>query len=100
MKNSTEITQETIANWKKEHGKVFELSTKGATAYIRKPDFNEVDYATSVSIKSPLSFPKEIINQCWLGGDEVIKNDVGHVMGLASSIDKIVQTVEVEVKEV
>ena len=47
-----------------------------------------------------MSFPKEIINQCWLGGDEIIKNDVGHVMGLAESIDEIVETVEVEVKEV
>lgn len=99
MKNA-EITPEQIEAWKKEHGTIFQLSTKGSTAFIYKPDFNVVDYATSMSVNSPLSFPKEIITQCWLGGDEIIKNDVGHIMGLASIIDKIVQTVEFEVKEV
>ena len=94
------VTKEQIAQWKKDNEKVFILESKGATAYIRKPDFNDVDYATSVSVNSPLSFPKEIINQCWLGGDEIMKTDAGYIMGVSSVIDTIIEVIEVEVKEV
>ncbi|CAL2108182.1 conserved hypothetical protein [Tenacibaculum sp. 190524A02b] len=95
-----QITQEQIQAWKKEHGKVFELKAKDKVAYIRKPDFNEVSFATAESINSPLNFPKEILTQCWLGGDEIIKTDVGYIMGISTAIDKIVEAVEFEIKEV
>lgn len=92
--------KEQIAKWKKEHGKVFQLTTGKESCYIRKPDFNEVDYATAMSVNSPLSFPKEIITQCFLGGDERFKTEIGFVMGVSAQIDQIVETVVVEVKEV
>lgn len=92
--------KEQIAQWKSKHQKVYHLVAKGKSAYIREPDFNDIDYATSISVNSPLSFPKEIINQCWLDGDKELKEDVKYIMGVSAQIDQIVKVVEVEVKEV
>lgn len=99
---SQKVTKEQIAQWKNAYPKVYKLNSKDGkkSCYIRKPDFNDVDYATSCSVSSPMSFPKEIIVQCFLGGDEDFKTNVDYIMGVSAVIDEIVKTVEVEVKEV
>ena len=85
-------TPEQIDAWKKEYGGVFLLQAHdGKIAYVHDPfhSFLILKKATQGLMKSPILFTESIINDCWLQGDEAIKDEDKYLEGLKSEIDEI-----------
>lgn len=84
---------------KKKHGKVHEISfDSGEKCYLKKPTRATVGLAMSKARTNPLAMVDVILQNCWLGGDEVIREDVGFHVGMAEQIDKIIGTKSATVK--
>jgi len=71
-----QVDQEKIDTWKKENnGNVYAIKVGGHICYLRKPNRQEVAYAATIAQNNPLKSNEALLNACWLGGSEAIKND-------------------------
>ncbi|HML64647.1 MAG TPA: hypothetical protein PKC55_07450 [Dysgonomonas sp.] len=91
-------TPDQIAKWKKEwaeKGKsIHKVTTaSGKVGYLHDPDRKTLSLAmTRIAQNNIVGGVEAVLNNCWLGGDESIKTDDKSFMGLASQIDKLIQT--------
>lgn len=74
------VTQAEIDKWKKSHGTVNQIDIlydgHTYTCYLKKPDRNTVSFAMSKESADRILESGEIIlENCWLGGDESIKEN-------------------------
>lgn len=76
------VTEAMIENWKKQYGKVYEISVPlddekkaEATAYFRKPDLKTIGAAAKFAETDPIKSGLIMFDNCWLGGDERMKED-------------------------
>jgi hypothetical protein len=96
----SKVTEEQIASWKKQHGEVFQLTgPDGRQAYISKATRKVISLAQFKMQESPISAVEVILENCWLAGDEELKEDDGFVLGVQQHINTIIETKEVEVKK-
>jgi len=51
------------------------VKTEGVTAYLKTPSRKVISMATSLGGKDPIKFGEIILKNCWLGGDERIKDE-------------------------
>ncbi len=93
------ITQEQIAAWKEKYGTVYEIAVDGKKCYLRKPDRKTLSYASAVGTSDPLKFSEVMLNNCWLGGDEVIKTDDELFLGVSARLGELIETKEAELKK-
>jgi hypothetical protein len=61
----------------------------GKTALLRQPTRSEYSNAINSSKFSPLRYVEDILRQCWIGGDETIKDSPGHLLGLSEVMDDL-----------
>ena len=94
-----EATPEQIAEWKKKYGEVFALISDGMIGYLRKPTRPELGYAMSHANVNPLMMTETIIQSCWLGGCDNLRDDDKYFLGLNTQINDIIEIAEVEVKK-
>lgn len=94
-----DVTKEVIEQWKKEHGDVFMVTVDDKVGYIKKPDRKTLGAAMAFGKTNPLKFNETILNNCWLGGDEEIKDDDGCFMAVGAQLDKIIELKEAEIKK-
>jgi hypothetical protein len=90
-----------IAEWKLEHGKVFQFDAEGAPVVImRKPKIKDIERASMSAKKEnkPMLFNKSILSNCTLWRAEEQLTDEQE-QAVYSKLDEIILTVEVEVKE-
>lgn len=105
------ITKEQIEQWKKDHGKVHKLSVvvkkdedgkilDEAIGYLRKPTRNHKATAMSLYSQNKILECGEFLrNNCWLGGDERLK-DKGDIADTAAiQANGIIQFMEGELGE-
>lgn len=88
------VTEETVAKWKKEHGRVWELDVpvrdKVHRGYLRKMKRHEFSRAsTFISRDEPYKLGEYALENCWLGGDEEILNDEDLFIGAAFQAGQI-----------
>ena len=95
----SKITKDQIESWKKQHGTVFQVSVDGKEGYLKKPDRKTLSYAMTNAQTNPLGFAEVILENCWLGGDEVIKTDDSLFFAAAGQIDKLIEIKEAELKK-
>ena len=78
--------------------KVVEFSD-GKVAIFSKPNRTVVALAAlNGRDKGPMSMVDTIIQNCWLDGDEEIRNDAGYSLGLLPHLDELVGTKTAEIK--
>lgn len=70
-----EVTPEQIEAWKRQHKHVYEIDVDGHKAWLRKPTRQELSASLGTAQTDPLGFAEQILNDCWLAGDEAIKED-------------------------
>lgn len=101
MEKSKRPTQEQIEKWKKEYGAVFHFDYEdGMEAYFRKPDRNQTKHIISKGGVNALNGVESLIANCWLAGDEEIKQDIGkYHPRLRAGIDDILEVKKAEVKK-
>ena len=90
------ITQDQIDSWKKEYREVYvfevedERSGQILKCYMRKADRKTLSAAQAVGAKDLARFNEIIINGCWLGGDEQVREDEYFFQALASQMRPVV----------
>lgn len=88
-----------IADWKKKHGDVFQVSVEGKTAYLKKPDRRALGAAAVVGKSDPMKYNEVLLNNCWLGGDEEIKTDDALFLGVSATLSELIEIKEAELKK-
>ncbi len=88
-----------IAKWKEQHGKVYSFTAEGKVCYLRKPTRKALSAAAIIGQKDPLKYNEVLIANCWLGGDEALKNDDAYFLGLSAKVADLVEVKEGELKE-
>ncbi len=91
--------QNQIEAWKEKHGKVYSFTADGKVCYLRKPTRKALSAAAIIGQKDPLKYNEVLIANCWLGGDEDLKNDDAYFLGLSAKIADLVEVKEGELKE-
>lgn len=99
-----EITQEQIAEWKAKHGEVWlievaeepidfessmvvttiEAGQPTAKGYLRKPSTKEQSFAYAKMQDSAVACGEFLLKQCWLAGDERLKDHPSFKLAAAS----------------
>ena len=93
------MEQKQIEEWKQQHGKVFECSADGETAYFRKPTRTELSYALALQANNKsIEMIEHILKSCYLGGSRVFLEDTDYMLGAADLVNSLVQVKHVEVK--
>ena len=92
-------SKEQITNWKKKHGEVYEITVGDKVCYLHKPTRQVLSLAMSKAQTNPLAFGETIVNNCWLGGDEIIKTDDSYFLGLSGKLDDLINIKTAELKK-
>lgn len=92
-------TQEQIKDWKNKYGSVFRIKVADAACYLRTPDRKILGFASVAGKSDPLKFPEAILRNCWLAGDEVIRENDAYFLGAAGQLDQIVEIKEAELEK-
>lgn len=91
-----QATPEQIEEWKKKYGKVSGIKVDGHIGYVRKPDRKTLSYASIAGQKDPLKFNEVLLNNCWLGGSELIKTDDELFLSVGGKLAELIQVKEAE----
>ena len=93
------VTKAQIEIWKKKHGEIYELIVEDKKAYLCKPDRNTLRLAFSKAATDPLGMAEVILTNCWLGGDDEIKDDNSYLVGAMSQVQEIIEMKEASLKK-
>lgn len=114
-----QVSDEKIAEWKKKYNAVNGIVVGGHICYLRKLDRNTTSYALSqlsFSMKQQAAESDEkgeidlnmgrlyktgevVLNNCWLGGSEAIKEDMSLWAGACVKAGELVEIKEAEIKK-
>ncbi len=97
--NKTVVTQEMIAAWKQQYGDVYEIEVEGRKAYLKAPDRKTMGYAATLGAKDPVRFNEVILKNCWLGGDEAIRENDRLFLGAGQVLGKIIEVADAAIKK-
>lgn len=98
-KVNKEVSQEQIAEWKKKHGGVYRIDVDGRSCYLRKPNRKELGYAAMAGKTDPLKYNELILKNCWLGGDEDIRDDDDLFLSVGAVLAEIIEVKAAEIKK-
>jgi len=84
-------TKAQIAEWKRLYKDVFELEVEGKKCWLRKPTRQELSASLGMAQTDPLGFAEQLLNSCWLAGDEAIKNDDDLFLGVQPLLSQMIE---------
>lgn len=96
-KNSTkEYTPEQIAALKKKHGDIFLYEADGMSCILKRPGRTVISAATMVAADGngktdPMKFAEIILTNCWIEGDETLRDNDGYFLGLQQQINEMIE---------
>lgn len=92
-----QASPEQIAEWKDtvakrygENAKVYMYEVDGKVAYVRSVDRATYSAASAKVSTSPAKFSETIIQNCWLGGCDEIKNSDQYYYGLQDFMEELI----------
>lgn len=94
-----EITTEQIEAWKKKHGSIFKVEVGDKVGYLRKPDRKALSAAAVIGHGNSVKYNEVLINNCWLGGDEEIREDDDYFLGVSNQLASIIEIKEAKIKK-
>ena len=65
------FTKDQIAELKKKHGEIFEISVDDKSCIVRKPNRKDLSYVSVV--KDPIKMSETLLKQLWIEGDKEIQ---------------------------
>jgi hypothetical protein len=94
-----EVSQAQIDNWKEKHGEVLTYEVGDSSVfYLHRPDRKIVKLALSKAANDPLEMARVLITNCWLSGDESLKEDTGLHFSLISELNQIIGVKTLQLK--
>ena len=97
--NLTELTDEQIAEAKKEFGQVFLLQVDDKKCYLHKPTRMVIDLAVQSSAKRSSMFDETILRNCWLAGDKEIVDNDEYFFAVSKQLDEVIKFKNAELKK-
>lgn len=94
---TTDMTAQ-IAAWKKEHKDVFAITVGDKTCYVHKPT-RQILSAAFTQQNDPIKMGEFLLNNCWLGGDEEIREDDAMFLAAVGKLNTLVEVKEAEIKK-
>ncbi len=93
-----QATPEQIQEWKDKHGEIFSIKVDGHVCYLHKPSRRTISYASVAAKTDPLKFNETLMRECWLGGNDAIRNDDDKFLAAGGVLDRVVEikTAELE----
>jgi hypothetical protein len=94
-----QASESQIDEWKNKHGDVLTYEVgDNSVFYLHRPSRVIVKLALSKAANDPLEMAKVLATNCWLGGDEALKEDTGLHFSLISELNKIIGAKTLELK--
>lgn len=93
-----QLTPEEIALLKAKHIYVYEQEIDGRVAYLKRPDRSTLSAAEKVGERDSNTYNQIIVENCWLGGCEELKEDAIYCAILAGCIMQLFQVKVGELK--
>ncbi|MBR4710979.1 MAG: hypothetical protein IKP10_03035 [Clostridia bacterium] len=96
-------TQDQLEGWKKKFGdgNVFEVAVEDKKVILHKPSRRDISYAMAGSnqAKDSVKFSEILLNQCWIDGDEEIKENDDYFLAVVPVLGALAETKEAEIKK-
>ncbi len=95
----SKIAKEKIEEWKRKYGEVFEVKIEGLVGYIRKPDRATLSAAAALGQADGVKYSEIMVTNCWLGGDDKMKEDDECFFALATRVAELFKVKESTLKK-
>lgn len=89
-------TENQIKAWKNKHKNVYEVEvpmedggSEMAYGYFKKPDLDIIGLSTKYAETAPVKAGEIMIDNCWIGGDKIIKEDSEMKLGAMAQLKGI-----------
>ena len=96
-------TQDQLEGWKKKFGdgNVFEVAVEDKKVILHNPSRRDISYAMAGSnqAKDSVKFSEILLNQCWIDGDEEIKENDDYFLAVVPVLGALAETKEAEIKK-
>lgn len=90
-------TKEQVAEWKKKHGDIFELSVEGKSCIVRRPNRKDLSYVSVV--KNPIQMSETLLKQLWVDGDKEILEDDSLFLAVIPKMEEVIKIKESAIKK-
>lgn len=90
-------TKEQIAEWKRKHGDLFEITVEGRSCILHRPTRQDLSYASV--LKDPIKMSETMLSQLWVAGDEEIKTDDSLFLAAIQKMQEVLEVKEAEIKK-
>jgi hypothetical protein len=85
---------EKIAEWKRLYGSVYRIAVDGRECYLKPPSRKTLGYASVAARSNPLKFNEVLLNDCWLAGNEEIRQDDALFLSVGQKLDELLEVRE------
>lgn len=92
------VTEKQLEDWKKKYKDIFELTVEDKRCYLAKPNRQALSYAMTLAGTNPIGMAEQLLEDCWLGGDEDIKYDDAYFFGAMAQLGKFIEAKNSELK--
>lgn len=99
IKEIGKATEAEVNQWKAVHGEVFEVSVDDHFGYLKKPDRKVLSYATTIGQTDPMKFNELILQNCWLGGSDELKNKDEYFFAVVAQMNVLIEIKEAQIKK-
>lgn len=96
------ITEENIAMWKARFRKVSSITVVDGevsyTGFFRRPDMNVISAVAAVGKDDEMRAAMVMFENCWLGGDEMMREDAVIKMAAVTKLQELMKVSQVTLK--
>lgn len=90
-------TEEQVAEWKRKHGDIFELSVEGKSCILRRPNRKDLSYVSVV--KDPIQMSETLLKQLWVAGDMEIQEEDDLFLAAIPKMEEVIKVKESQIKK-
>lgn len=91
------LTKEQIAELKKKHGEIYEISVEGKSCILRKPNRKDLSYVSVV--KDPVKMSETLLKQLWVDGDKEIQENDDLFLAVIPKMEEVIKVKESQIKK-
>ena len=91
------FTKDQIAELKKKHGEIFEISVDDKSCIVRKPNRKDLSYVSVV--KDPIKMSETLLKQLWIEGDKEIQDQDDLFLAVIPKMEEVIKVKESQIKK-
>ena len=91
------LTNEQIAELKKKHGDLYEISVGDKSCILRKPNRKDLSYVSVV--KDPIKMSETLLKQLWVEGDKEIQEQDDLFLAVNPKMEEVIKVKESQIKK-